>query len=88
MQIFTVKHWTEPRGTNGRVRGRTEEVAVDCNPIRRRTISTKLTMQSSQRQNHLPMTIHGGMHGSSYIYNRRWPNLASVGEKHLSPVEA
>jgi hypothetical protein len=59
-----------------------------CNPIRRTTISTNHTPQSSQGLNHQPRSTHGGTHGSSCICSRGFPCLASVGGQALGPVNA
>jgi hypothetical protein len=40
MQTLTANSWTEVGDSHGRVLGRTEEAEGDCNPIRRRTVST------------------------------------------------
>jgi|UPI0000F4A459 hypothetical protein len=39
MQILTANHWIEISNQYGRVRGRTERVEGDYNPIRRKTMS-------------------------------------------------
>jgi hypothetical protein len=39
MQILTANHWIEISNQYGRVRGRTERVEGDYNPIRRTTMS-------------------------------------------------
>jgi hypothetical protein len=44
--------------------------------------------QSSQGLNHQAKSTHGGTNGSSSLYSRGWPYLASVGEEALGPVEA
>jgi hypothetical protein len=69
MQILTANRWTDPRDLNGGVRGRTEGAEGDCNPIGRTTISTNWTTQSSQELNHHTKSIHGEIHGSSYIFS-------------------
>jgi hypothetical protein len=38
MEILAANHWTEPRGSNGRVKGRTEGAEGECNPLERITI--------------------------------------------------
>jgi hypothetical protein len=87
MKILTANHQTEPRDPNGRSRGKTVGAKQDYNPIRR-TLSTNQTTQSSQRLNHQPKSIHGGIHGSRYIYSRGWTYLTSMGGKALGPVKA
>jgi hypothetical protein len=54
---------------NGRTRGRTEGAEGDCNPIGR-TVSTGQRIQSFQRLNHQPKSIHGRTHGSTYICSK------------------
>jgi hypothetical protein len=49
--MLTANHWTEHRVPNEGVRERTEEAEGVCNLIRRRTISTNQTPQSSQGLN-------------------------------------
>jgi hypothetical protein len=67
--------------------GRIEGVEGDCNPIGR-TISVNWIAQSSQRLNHQPKSIHGGIHGSRYICSRRFPYLTSMRGEAFGPVEA
>ena len=67
--------------------GLNEETQRDCNPRGSTKISTTLTTQSSQVLNQQTESPHGGTHGSSYIYSRGWPYLASVGGEPLGPVE-
>jgi hypothetical protein len=55
------------RDTNGGVKGKTEGAEGVCNPYIRTTISTKLTLESSQGLNHQPKTIHEETHGSSCV---------------------
>jgi hypothetical protein len=73
MQILTANHRTEPRDSSGRVRGRIEVAAEDCNPIGRTTISTNLTTQSSQGLNHPPT--------KEYTWRNPWlqPHIAKDG---------
>jgi hypothetical protein len=52
IQILTTNHHTEPRNTNGRIRGRTKKAKEDCNHIVR-TISTTWTTQSTWRESWL-----------------------------------
>jgi hypothetical protein len=61
---------------------------MDCNLIRRTSLSTNRTFQSSQGLNHQPKSTHGGTVGPSRICSRRWPCLASMGEEALGPVKA
>jgi hypothetical protein len=42
MQMLTGNNYTEPRDPYGRVRGRTEGIEGDGNPIGRPTVSTNL----------------------------------------------
>jgi len=86
MSSITVNHWIEPRDPNGRARGRTEGAEGDCNPMGR-TISTISTAQSSQGPNHQLKSIHGGIHGSRYKYNREWPYLTWMGVETLGSIE-
>ena len=87
--MLTDNHWAEGRVLNGGVRERTEGAeGVVCNPIRRTTISTNQTLQSSQGLNCQPKNMHGGTHGSSCIYSRGWPCLESMGGEALGPVKA
>jgi hypothetical protein len=88
MQIFTANHRTELWDPSGRVRGKTEGTKVDCNPMERTTILTNQTPQSSQGLNHQPKSIHGWVHGFSYICSRGLPYLASMGWEALGPVKA
>jgi hypothetical protein len=88
MQILTINLWTEPRDPNGGVRERTEKAEGNCNPIGRTTISTNQTTQSSQRLNHQPRSIYGGIHDSRCISSRGWLYLVSMGGKNLVSVEA
>jgi hypothetical protein len=83
----TVTDPTEPRDANGRARGRTEGAERNCN-LMGRTISTNRTTQSSQRLNHEPKRIHGGIHSSRYICSGGWPYLVSMRGEAFSPVEA
>ena len=83
MQTLIANHWTELVDPNGR----TEGAEHDCKPIGRTTISTNWVTQSSQGLNHQPKSIHGGIHGSRYICNRRWPYLASMEGETLGPVK-
>jgi hypothetical protein len=53
-----------------------------------RAISINGPTQSSQRLNHQPKSIHGGIHGSRYICNGGWPYITSMGRKVFGPVEA
>jgi len=64
VQILTANHWTEPRGTNGRVRGRAEG---DYNPIGRTTVSTNRTLQSSHGLNHQRVYIGQSMTQATYV---------------------
>jgi len=59
-----------------------------CDPIRRTTISTNWTPQSSQGLNQQPESTYGGTYGSSHLCSRGWPCLASIGTKALGPVKA
>jgi hypothetical protein len=88
IQIVTANNQTEPRDPNGRVSRRAEGTEGDFNPIGRTTISTNQTIQSSQGLNYQPESIHGCVHGSSYLCSRGWPYLASMGGEALGPVEA
>jgi hypothetical protein len=67
----------EYRVPNGGGRERTEGAEGVCNPIGRKTLSTKHTptptLKSYQRLKHQPKRTHGGTHGSSHI-------CSSVGE--------
>jgi hypothetical protein len=88
MQIITVNDRTEPGDINGRIR-RTEGAEQYCNPIGRTKISTNETsLQRSQGQKHQPKSVHGWVHGSSYICNRGLPHLESVRGEALGPMEA
>jgi hypothetical protein len=78
MQILTANHWTVPGDCNGRVRGRAEGAERDCNPIGRTAVSTNQTLQSSQGINHQSKSVHGRIHGSSYMCSRRLSYLASM----------
>jgi hypothetical protein len=71
-----------------RVKGRTEGAEGVCNPIKRTTVSTSQTRQSTQGLNHQPKNIHGGTQGSNCICSRRWPCWASKGGETLGPVKA
>jgi hypothetical protein len=85
MQILTANHWTDPKDPNGRTRGRTEEAEGDCNPIGRKA-STNWTIQSSQRQNHQPKTVHEVIHApAAYVAEDAY--MTSMGGKALSPVQ-
>ena len=44
--------------------------------------------QSSQGLNHQPKITHGGTHGSSCIFSRRWPCRLSMGGEAFGPVKA
>jgi hypothetical protein len=68
-----------------RTRGRTEEAERVCKPMGR---TTNQTTQCSQILNHQPKSIHGGTHGSRYIYSRGLPYLTSMGRQALNPVKA
>jgi hypothetical protein len=70
-----------------RVSGRTEGAEGDCNLIRRTTISTNWTTQSSLGLNHQPKSINGGCHGSSFICRRGLPYLASMGGEIRGPMQ-
>jgi hypothetical protein len=48
MQLYASAEWTECGGSNGEVRARTLGAEGVYNPIRRTTISTNQTPQSSQ----------------------------------------
>jgi hypothetical protein len=84
--MFAAKHQTEHRNPKFRVRGRTEGVERNCNPIGRTTISTNLTIQSSQGLNHQPKSICGGTYVSNCICSRGLPYLSSMGGEALGPV--
>jgi hypothetical protein len=73
---------------SGGVRERTEGAEGVCNPIGRRTISTKLTPQSSQGLNYQPKSTHGGTHGFSCKCSRGLHFLTSIGGEALGPVKA
>ena len=85
--MLTANHLTEHWDANGEVRGRTKGAEGVCNPLRTK-ISTNQIPQSSQGLNHQPKSIHGGTNGSSYICNREWHYLATMGRKALGPVKA
>jgi hypothetical protein len=80
MQKLTVKHWTEVRDHNERVRGRVKGAEENFNPIGRTTISTSWISQSSQGVTHQPnkqskqkaktkqnQSIHGSMVPAAYV---------------------
>jgi hypothetical protein len=54
----------------------------------RTTVSINRTPQSSQTLNHQPKSIHGRVHGSSYICTRGLSYLPSVGREAFGFVEA
>jgi hypothetical protein len=87
MKILIANRGAKPENPSERARGRTEGAEGNCNPIRR-TVSTNWNTQSSQGLNHQPKSVHGGGNGSSCIYSREWPYLASMGGEAFGPVEA
>jgi len=88
MWMLAVSYLIEQGDRDGGVRERSEEGEGVCNPIGRTTISTNQTTQSSQGQNHQPKSTHRGSHGSSCIYSRGWPCLASNVSEALSSMKA
>ena len=85
VQTLTANVWTEPRDPNGRVTGRSEGTKGDFDPIAR--TATDQTSQSSQGLNHQLKSIHGWVHGSSYIQSRGLPYLTSMRREVLVPVK-
>jgi hypothetical protein len=88
MQILTVNHWTEPGDPNERIKGTAEGAKGECNPIGRTTVSINQTPQNSQGLNHQSKSMHGSVHGSTYICSRGLPHLESVQREVPGPVEA
>ena len=88
MWMLEANHRSEHRDPNGRVGGRTKRAEGVCNPIWRTKISTNQTFQSSQGLNHQWKKTHEGTHGSSCIWSRGWPYLASLKGEALGPVKA
>jgi hypothetical protein len=56
--------------------------------VKLQAVKTDPPPLSSQGLNHQPKSTHGGTHGSSCIYSRGWPYLASMGGEALGPVKA
>jgi hypothetical protein len=83
MWMLPAHHWAGPRESSGRVKRRAEGAEGDCNPIGTTTVSIN---QTPQRLNKQPESIHGLIHGSSYICSRRLPNLASIGGESQAVV--
>jgi hypothetical protein len=93
MWMCTAKDWTKIRDPNREVRARTIGVERLCNLIGKTTISTNKTTPPvpSELPGIKPPTEEyiGGRvtHGSSWICNRGWPYVASLGGEPCSPVE-
>jgi hypothetical protein len=60
----TATHCTEVRNAYGRIRGRTERIERDANPVQRTTVSTNQKPLTSQRWSHQPKSIHELVHAS------------------------
>ena len=86
MQILAANHWTEQGDHNEGVKGRTEEAEGLCNCVGGTTISNNKTTQSSQGSNHQPKCTHGSTNGSSLIYSRGLPYVATTGGESLGTV--
>jgi hypothetical protein len=85
-----VDAWSQPwdwaQGPHRGAGRRTEGGEGDCNPIGRTTLDGQTT-QCSQRLDHQPRSVPGGIHVSRHIYNRRWLCLTAMGGEVLGPVE-
>ena len=82
--MLAANHWTKPGVPNGRVSEMTEGAEGFCNPIGRKTVSTKQATQSSQGLSHQPRSTHG----SSYICSRELPCQATMEGKVLGLMKA
>jgi hypothetical protein len=58
MQMYTAKHWTERRDSDGEVRARNVGAEGDFN-LKGRMISTNQTSPNSQQLNHQPKSTQG-----------------------------
>ena len=70
-------------GLHEGVKGRTEEAEGLCNCVGGTTISNNKTIQSFEGENHQPKCTHGCTNGSSFIYRRGLPYMASTGGESL-----
>jgi hypothetical protein len=77
--MVAVNHQTEHMVHSGGVRERTDGAEGICNPLGRKTISTKPESPELQELNHQPKSTYGATHGSSRICNRGWPCWTSMG---------
>jgi hypothetical protein len=57
--MLTTNHWTLPRDSYGKVRGKNKGAEEDCNPIGRAKLSTNQSPQSNQGISHQTKYIHG-----------------------------
>ena len=79
MQILTANHWIEISNQYGRVRGRTERVEGDYNPIRRKTMSINSDpSELPKTKPREPRSIHGLVHGPRNRCMSALPYMASV----------
>jgi hypothetical protein len=85
--LWDNNHWREARDANGRIRGRTEGVEGECNPIGMKTLSINHILQSSQGLRNQPKSINRLLYGPSYLCSRGLPCLASVEGKVFDHVE-
>jgi hypothetical protein len=87
MQVLIANHWVKVRDQYGRVKGRTEGVEGDCNPIGRTTGSTNGDLSELSETKPKPRSIHGQVHGPRHMCSRGLSCMASVGEGALHRME-